>query len=103
MAELSRRSALKGVMNGAAIAVGVPMLDMFLDGNGTAMAATGAAVPVRFGTWFWGLGVNPSRWFPSTAGANYELKPVSGRASGRRPKSRTSSSSSITTTPRPST
>ena len=75
MAELSRRSALKGVMNGAAIAVGVPMLDMFLDGNGTAMAATGAAVPVRFGTWFWGLGVNPSRWFPSTAGANYELKP----------------------------
>ncbi|MEO6092071.1 MAG: DUF1552 domain-containing protein [Novosphingobium sp.] len=73
--DLSRRGALKGVLNGAAIAVGVPLLDVFLDGNGQAMAATGAAVPVRFGTWFWGLGVNPTRWFPSQAGADYELKP----------------------------
>ena len=73
--DLSRRTALKGMMNGAAIAVGVPLLDAFLDGNGTAMAATGAPVPVRFGTWFWGLGVNPNRWFPDTPGANYELKP----------------------------
>lgn len=75
MAKLSRRGALRGIMNGAAITVGVPLLDIFLDGNGTALAATGAQVPIRFGTWFWGLGVNPSRWFPSKAGANYELKP----------------------------
>lgn len=73
--DLSRRTALKGMLNGTAVAVGVPLLDAFLDGNGTAMAATGTQVPVRFGTWFWGLGVNPSRWFPDTAGANYELKP----------------------------
>ena len=73
--ELSRRTALKGVLNGAAITVGVPLLDLFLDGNGEALAATGAPVPVRFGTWFWGLGVNPNRWFPSKAGPNYELKP----------------------------
>jgi hypothetical protein len=73
--DLSRRTALKGMMNGAAVAVGVPLLDIFLDGNGQAMAATGAPVPVRFGTWFWGLGVNPNRWFPSTPGANYDLKP----------------------------
>ena len=73
--DLSRRTALRGMMNGAAIAVGVPLLDAFLDGNGQAMAATGAPVPVRFGTWFWGLGVNPSRWFPSAPGANYDLKP----------------------------
>ena len=38
--DLSRRTALKGIMNGSAIAVGVPLLDVFLDGNGTAMAAT---------------------------------------------------------------
>jgi len=75
MPKLSRRAALRGVLNGAAITVGVPLLDIFLDGNGTALAATGAQVPVRFGTWFWGLGVNPNRWFPSKAGANYELKP----------------------------
>lgn len=73
--DLSRRNALKGMMNGAAVAVGIPLLDAFLDGNGQALAATGTPVPVRFGTWFWGLGVNPSRWFPSAPGANYDLKP----------------------------
>ncbi|MBW8753710.1 MAG: DUF1552 domain-containing protein [Sphingomonadales bacterium] len=73
--DLSRRTALRGMMNGAAIAVGLPLLDIFLDGNGQALAATGAPVPVRFGTWFWGLGVNPNRWFPTTPGANYDLKP----------------------------
>jgi hypothetical protein len=73
--DLSRRSALKGMLNGATVAVGVPLLDAFLDGNGQALAATGAPVPVRFGTWFWGLGVNPNRWFPSKSGANYDLKP----------------------------
>jgi len=73
--DLTRRTALKGMLNGTAVAVGVPLLDIFLDGNGEALAATGAAVPVRFGTWFWGLCVNPNRWFPTTAGANYDLKP----------------------------
>jgi hypothetical protein len=73
--DLTRRTALKGMLNGAAVTVGVPLLDAMLDGNGEAMAATGAPVPVRFGTWFWGLGVNPSRWFPSKAGPNYDLKP----------------------------
>jgi hypothetical protein len=73
--DLSRRSALKGMVNGAAIAVGVPLLDAFLDCNGQALAATGAPVPVRFGTWFWGLGVNPNRWFPSKPGPDYDLKP----------------------------
>jgi hypothetical protein len=71
---LDRRTLLRGGMQGAAIAVGLPLLDLFLDGNGQAMAATGAAMPVRFGTWFWGLGVNPSRWFPSKTGADYDLK-----------------------------
>ena len=73
--DLTRRTALKGILNGGAVAVGVPLLDAFLDTNGQALAATGAPVPVRFGTWFWGLGVNPNRWFPSKAGADYDLKP----------------------------
>ncbi len=73
--DLSRRTALKGMLNGAGVVVGVPLLNAFLDGNGEALAATGAAVPVRFGTWFWGLGVNPNRWFPTKVGTNYDLKP----------------------------
>jgi hypothetical protein len=71
---LDRRTLLRGGMQGAAIAVGLPLLDLFLDGNGQAMAATGAPMPVRFGTWFWGLGVNPTRWFPTKTGADYDLK-----------------------------
>jgi len=73
--DITRRRALKGMLNGAAVTVGIPLLDIFLDGNGQAMAATGAPTPVRFGTWFWGLGVNPNRWFPSKVGPNYDLKP----------------------------
>jgi hypothetical protein len=73
--DLSRRRAMKGLIGGTAVTVGLPLLDVFLDSNGEAMAATGAPVPVRFGTWFWGLGVNPTRWFPDAPGPNYDLKP----------------------------
>ena len=73
--DLTRRKALKGLVNGAAVAVGIPLLDVFLDGNGQALAATGARVPIRFGTWFWGLGVNPSRFYPTTTGTDYEMQP----------------------------
>ena len=30
----SRRSVLRGMVGGAAVSVGIPMLDMFLDDNG---------------------------------------------------------------------
>ena len=74
---LDRRTALRGMVNGMAVAVGLPLLDIFLDGNGTAMAATGAPMPIRFGTWFWGLGVNPPRWFPGAAGKDLSLIHIS--------------------------
>ncbi|MEJ6009993.1 DUF1552 domain-containing protein [Novosphingobium aquae] len=73
--DLNRRTALRGMLGGAAVTVGVPLLDCFLDVNGKAMAATGNAMPIRFGTWFWGLGVNPTRWFPTKPGRNYDLPP----------------------------
>ncbi|HQH44856.1 MAG TPA: DUF1552 domain-containing protein, partial [Candidatus Aminicenantes bacterium] len=44
----------------------------FLNENGTAMAATGAPIPVRFGTWYWGLGHTP----------NHAIKPVSQTGAG---------------------
>lgn len=74
----TRRSfLLRGVLAGGAVTVGVPLLEMFLNENGTAYAATlgGGRLPVRFGTWFWGCGSIPSRWDPKTPGENYELPP----------------------------
>jgi hypothetical protein len=73
-ARISRRTFLRGAMGGAAISVGLPLLDCFLDGNGEALA-DGGALPVRFGTWFWGCGMNPDRWIPAAEGPDYELSP----------------------------
>ena len=36
--------------------------------------ASGAPIPTRFGTWFWGCGVNAARWIPDKIGADYDLK-----------------------------
>jgi hypothetical protein len=55
------------MLNGTAVAVALPFLDCFLNENGTALAS-GAPLPVRFGTWFWGLGHNPGRGIAPTAG-----------------------------------
>jgi len=65
---LTRRAALRGMMGGAAISVGIPLLDCFLDTNGVALADTGAPIPARFATWFWGCGLNPGRWEPKSTG-----------------------------------
>ena len=54
----SRRALLRGVLAGSAITVGVPFLDSLLNSSGTALAV-GTPLPVRFGTWFWGLGHTP--------------------------------------------
>jgi len=56
----NRRSFLRGMLGGTAVAVGIPILDCYLNNNGTALAS-GAPIPVRFGTWFWGLGHTPGR------------------------------------------
>lgn len=75
---VSRRSFLmRGMVGGAAVTVGLPLLDMFLNDSGTAYAATlgGGRLPVRFGTWFWGCGMIPDRWQPRATGADYDLPP----------------------------
>ena len=74
MVKWNRRTVLKGMLHGSAVTVALPLLDWFLDGNGEALAS-GAPIPPRFGTWFWGCGVNAPRWFPDTLGANYDIKP----------------------------
>ena len=71
---LSRRNVLRGMLGGTAVTVGLPVLECFLNTNGTAYAATGAALPPCFGTWFWGLGLAEGMWVPKEAGDKYELR-----------------------------
>src|SRR5437764_683435 len=72
---VNRRRILRGMLNGAAVTVSLPFLDSILNESGTALAATGQPLPMRFGTWFWGLGCDPSIFIPKTTGSNYELPP----------------------------
>jgi hypothetical protein len=74
MSKLSRRRFLKGTLNGAAVSVALPFLDAFLDGNGKALAS-GAPIPMRFGTWSWGLGMNKEVFVPKKTGPNFDLPP----------------------------
>lgn len=69
---VSRRSVLRGAIGGIGVAVGLPLLDCFLNDNGTALAS-GAPIPVRFGTWFWGLGMDPQFFTPKKYGRDYDL------------------------------
>jgi Protein of unknown function (DUF1552) len=73
--DVSRRRILRGMLGGGAVTVALPFLDLFLNSNGTALAATGAPLPARFGTWFWGLGIDHEIFTPKTVGANYDLPP----------------------------
>jgi hypothetical protein len=75
MTQLSRRTILRGMMNGAKVGMALPFLNIFLDVNGEALAATGQRLPVRFGTWIWGCGFVPERWIPTTEGADYTMPP----------------------------
>ena len=68
----NRRRVLRGMLGGSAVSVALPMLDCFLNGNGTALA-DGRPMPVRFGTWFWGCGMNAKVFTPKTFGTKWEL------------------------------
>ena len=47
---LDRRRLLRGMLNGGAVTLALPLLNTFLNGNGNALA-DGKPMPVRFGTW----------------------------------------------------
>ena len=65
---LSRRTLLRGATAGVGAAVGLPILEAMLNGNGDALAA-GAPLPKRFGEFFWGNGVVIKSWYPAATGA----------------------------------
>jgi hypothetical protein len=72
MKPFSRRRIMRGMLGGGMVSVTLPFLDCLLKGNGNALAS-GKPLPVRFGTWVWGLGIDASVFVPKTVGANYEL------------------------------
>jgi hypothetical protein len=80
MSKISRRSVLRGVVQGAAVGVALPFLDCFLGNSGRVLAATGQNIPTRFGTWIWGCGFIPEKWIPTSTGTSYampeDLKPL---------------------------
>ena len=68
----TRRSLLRGAIQGSTVVMGLPILESFLNSNGTAFA-DGTELPPCFGSWFFGLGLTPGRWQPEVIGSNYEL------------------------------
>ncbi len=69
---LSRRGFLRGLFQGSAVFVGLPLFQAAFNRNGTALAC-GGAIPRRFGIFFWGNGNRPERWVPTADGADYSL------------------------------
>lgn len=72
---LSRRTLLRGMLGGAAVSIGLPWLEAF-SGKSASAYANADGFPRRFGLFFWGNGVLPDRWIPSTTGAAWELPPL---------------------------
>lgn len=70
--KLDRRTLLRGMLGGAAVAVGLPALEIFLNDNGTAYAGD-SSFPKRFGIFFWGNGNLPEKWVPAGEGPGWEL------------------------------
>ncbi len=71
---LPRRTVLRGLLGGTAIALPLPRLAAMLDGNGTAYA-DGAPMRPRFLTWFFGNGADPPHWVPAATGAGAAWSP----------------------------
>jgi hypothetical protein len=83
---LTRRRFLRGALaGGAVVTVGLPLLEVFLNEHGDALAS-GAPLPLRFGTWFWGCGVTPQIWNPEKEGTDFTLPPELQPLAGLRDK-----------------
>jgi hypothetical protein len=92
---ISRRAVLKGALGGGVLSVGLPLFEQMLNSHGTALAA-GAALPKRYGLFFWAHGLplnyrhnatgtldgnqyldykaaNPDLWTPTTTGTDWQV------------------------------
>lgn len=72
MIKLDRRTVLRGLLTtGATASIGLPLLDIMLNENGTALAQGEALSPI-YVTWFFGNGTLPGLWNPTATGAGSE-------------------------------
>jgi hypothetical protein len=67
---LSRRTMLQGVLGGAGVHIGLPMLAAMVNTNGTALA-DGTPFPKRFGVFYWGGGIHHPSWVPTQTGPGW--------------------------------
>ncbi len=66
-----RRSFLRGVLaTGAGVTVGLPTLESLLRSSPRAHADAPVS-PRRYLTWFWGNGIVPASWVPSSTGTSW--------------------------------
>lgn len=66
-----RRSFLRGILaTGAGVSVGLPTLESLVS-RGSRARADVAPTPRRYLTWFWGNGIVPAQWVPSTTGTGW--------------------------------
>jgi hypothetical protein len=73
---LDRRTVLKGALaTGATVSIPLPLLEIMLNGNGTALAQTASPIPPVFVMWFFGNGSLPGSWKPAKTGTgtNWDL------------------------------
>ncbi|MCG5053468.1 MAG: DUF1552 domain-containing protein [Myxococcales bacterium] len=70
---LDRRTFLRGSLAGVGVSLALPTLEGMLNGNGNAWAADNAALPMRFGVFHWGGGINYKSWVPAQTGPNFPL------------------------------
>jgi hypothetical protein len=61
---------LRGLLGGAVVGIALPPLEALWNSTGTAYA-DGTLFPRRFGVWFWGNGVIPDKWVPTTEGMDW--------------------------------
>jgi hypothetical protein len=62
---------------GATVSIPLPLLNIMLNGNGTAYAQTAAPILPLYVTWFFGNGSLPGRWKPAKTGSGtaWDLSP----------------------------
>ncbi len=68
---LSRRTVLRGLLQGSVVTVGLPPLLAFSRDARAATCSNG--FPRRFGMFFWGNGNRPEFWTPTGEGTDWEL------------------------------
>lgn len=77
MKMINRRTLLRGLLGGAAVTLGLPPLELFMNTSGTAYAEDKTdGFPKRFGLFFWGNGCLPEKWNPAQTGSAFELSPL---------------------------